>query len=121
MLWRSIRSALSAPSGPDYFNQGMIGAQLPALRATVIDSSPPGRPETLIVSLSGDNIPEATLKLDHELKRAIPIGQIVVFKGVANEFTQSPFMLVFNVQSKNLFFERYKPPKRKRAQSRPFE
>jgi hypothetical protein len=110
-LWRCVKSELMRPSGPDYFRQGMIGAQIPALRGTVIDRSPPRRLETLIVSLSGDNIPEATLKLDHPLKRDISIGQILVFKGVATEFTQSPFMLVFSVQSKNLFFERGKAPK----------
>lgn len=105
-MWRVIKSELRKPSGPDYFNQTMIGGLIPALRGTVVESSPPGHPDTLIVSLSADNVPEATLKLDHRLKHDVPTGKIVTFEGVATEFTQSPFMLIFTVRSKKLSFER---------------
>jgi hypothetical protein len=121
VVWRIVKRELRKPSGPDYFSRSMIGTKIPALIGTVIDSSPPGHPETLIVSLSADNIPEATLKLDHKLKHDAPSGQIVMFEGVATSFTQSPFMLVFEVKSKRLFFVRSKPPKRKRAQPLTYE
>jgi hypothetical protein len=119
--WRIVKQELRKPSGPDYFNRKMIGAQIPALIGTVIESSPPGRPETLIISLSADNIPEATLKLDHLLKHDVPTGQIIVFEGVATDFTQTPFMLAFKVQTKKTFFLRGKHPTWKRAQLRPYE
>jgi hypothetical protein len=113
VLWRVIKSELRMPSGPDYFNQVMMGTQIPALIGTVIESSPPEHPDTLIVSLTADNIPEATLKLDHRLKHDVPTGQIVKFEGVGTEFVQTPFMLVFQVASKKRLFVLLKPPKPK--------
>jgi hypothetical protein len=113
VVWRIVKRELRKPSGPDYFSRSIVGTKIPSLIGTVIDSSPPGHPDTLIVSLSADNIPEATLKLDHRLKRDVPTGEIVMFEGVATDFSQAPFMLVFQVVAKQRFFVLLKPPKPK--------
>lgn len=121
VMWRIVKTELSGPDGPDYFNQVMQGTTIPALIGTVINSSPPRHPDTLIVSLSADDIPEATLKLDHRLKRDIPTGQIVMFEGVATAFTQNPLMLVFQVPTKQRHFVLLKPPKPESDAPWPYE
>ena len=121
VVWRILKRELRKPSGPDYFSHSLIGTKIPAVIGTVINSSPPGHPDTLIVSLSADDIPEATLKLDHELKHDVPTGQIVMFEGVATAFTQNPFMLVFQVATKQRLFVLHKPPKPKSDAPWPYE
>jgi hypothetical protein len=121
VVWRIVKTELRKPEGPDYFNQVTMGTTIPALRGTVIDSSPPGHLDTLIVSLSADNIPEATLKLDHKLKHDVPAGEIVMFEGVATAFTQTPFLLVFDVATKQRYFVLLKPPKPKPDAPWPYE
>jgi hypothetical protein len=46
---------------------------------------------------------------------------VQVVQGVATDFTQTPFMLAFKVQTKKTFFLRGKHPTWKRAQLRPYE
>jgi hypothetical protein len=105
--WRVIRNELKRESGPDYFDRVMKGNQIRFLMGTVIDSSPPGNPDTLIVKFSVNNVPEATLKLDRQLKHPIPVGQIIEFEGVATAFTQNPLVVNFVVRKTNLFVFRH--------------
>jgi hypothetical protein len=104
--FRVMRSELKRASGPEYFDRVVKGNQIRFLIGTVIDSSPSTNPDTLIVSFWVNNIPEATLKLDHQLKQPIPAGQVIGFDGMATDFTQSPFIVNFLVRKTNLFLFR---------------
>jgi hypothetical protein len=108
MLWLSVRESLKGPFALDYFDNAMRGGRIPPLRGLVLSSSS----KVLVVTLSGGDAPEATLTLDKPLKRAIPTGKAVMFSGVAISFTQSPFMLGFDVKIRDISVVSWIPPKK---------
>jgi tetratricopeptide (TPR) repeat protein len=104
--WKTLKMALSAPDGPMYFDTGMKGAMLPTLKAKVVKLEPPLKPKTVQVALedgkSDGTTADATLKFEMPLAGKVDVGTELTFEGVPESFTQSPFMLVMNVDKDNL-------------------
>jgi len=111
-LWLNIRDALKGPVAQDYFDTAMKDAKIPPLRGLVLSQTPLRRPEVMVVSLSGDGAPEATIKLNRPLKRDVPAGKAVLFSGVARAFNQNPFMLNFDVDVRDVSVVQWTAPKR---------
>ena len=104
--WKTLKMALSAPDGPMYFEMGMKGAMLPALKGKVVKLEPAVKPKTILVALddgkSDGTTADATLKFEMPLAGKVDVGTELTFEGVPESFTQSPFMLVMNVEKDNL-------------------
>jgi tetratricopeptide (TPR) repeat protein len=104
--WKTLKMALSAPDGSSYFDMGMKGAELPTLKGKVVKLEPAVKPKTVLVALedgkSDGTTADATLKFEMPLPGKVDVGTELTFEGLADSFTQSPFMLVFNVDKDKL-------------------
>lgn len=108
-LWKNIKAALTASDGATYFGNGMKGAMLPGgangvqkFSGTVISMSPATRPKTVVIAIENPSVPDATLKFEAPLAGKVEPGTKISFSGIAESYTASPFMVVFNVERKNL-------------------
>jgi tetratricopeptide (TPR) repeat protein len=107
-LWNTIKEQLTAANGEQYFESSVKGAALPGgannvtkFTAKLISQKPALKPKTLVVSISGDT-PEVTLNLEgFVLPGKAEPGTELKFEGVASAFTKEPFMLTFDVDSKD--------------------
>jgi hypothetical protein len=106
-LWLAVKHALADAGGKAYFESSIKDAALPggvngvrAFKGTVISSEPAGQPTSLVVvAISEETHPEATLRLSAALKEPVPRGTPVQFVGVAREFSPDPFMVTFDVDA----------------------
>lgn len=108
-LWKSIKEALTGANGASYFDTSMKGALLPGgvngikyFTGKVISMEPAVRPKTVVVGIENGATPDATLKFETALPGKVEPGTQLSFAGVAESYTASPFMVVFNVEKKNL-------------------
>ena len=104
-LWRSLKNQLSSANGEEYFRTQLQNADLPVLMGTLLSATPTDRPAQLVLNLSGDRIPEATLlfrnenRQDGHLDGPLAPGSQIQFRGVPVAFTREPFMLTFEVNT----------------------
>lgn len=105
-LWLTVKNTLADVGGNEYFECCVKDAALPggvngvwAFKATVISSEPAAQPTSLVVAISDETHPEATLRLSAALKEPVPRGTPVQFVGVAREFSPDPFMLTFELDT----------------------
>lgn len=105
-LWKKTKEALMAPDGPMYFDMGMKGAMLPTLKAKVVKMEPATRPKTLMVAIEDGKVdgtmPDATLKFETPLPGKVDEGTEITFEGVADSYTQNPFMLDMTVDKDHI-------------------
>jgi tetratricopeptide (TPR) repeat protein len=106
-FWLRLKAALSAPDGVQYFETGMKDAMVPpedqpAFSGTVISGRPILRPTQVVVGVDKPDVGEVTLKLDGPLPGRVEPGTVIKFRGVAVAFTQTPFMLTFSTEVKNV-------------------
>lgn len=101
-LWRNLKAALTAPDGAAYFDKSLKDTQLPTLKGKVVRLEPEVRPKTLVLALEDGVTPDATLKFEMPLPGKVDPGVELMFEGVSQSFTASPFMVVFNVEPSNL-------------------
>jgi hypothetical protein len=127
-MWISVKKALSAADGEDYFAKNVKGAAFPPMRGVVLSGKPSCEPKEVLVSIPVPGQPgqppaEITLKLDRPLKvteRERDAGRSTLFprwilvkilgpgklepgseiqwEGVPENFTKSPFMLTMDVE-----------------------
>jgi hypothetical protein len=119
-FWLNLKAALSAATGMQYYESGVKNALIPPegqppLGGTVISGRPEVRPTTLVLGIAKPDVPEVTLKLDAPLPGKVEPGREIQFRGVAAGFTQTPFMMTFDVEKKDLTGWPAPPPPPKRS------
>src|SRR5215831_10362439 len=69
-LWSVIKASLIAPGGDDYFKENLKGTMLPGgaggvtlFTGTLLSAEPAAQPSVLVVAISDNSTPEATLQL----------------------------------------------------------
>jgi hypothetical protein len=99
-LWRTIKTALTAPDGSAYFEQ-VKGSEIPPQaddakfkRFTGKVISQNDKKDELLVNVDSP-VGDATLRFDAPLKGTIDVGTEVKFKGVIDSFVKDPYMLTF--------------------------
>jgi hypothetical protein len=116
-LWKNIKDQLTA-GGDQYFNDQLKGTAPPKLRGKLVSTKPAIRPKELVLDLDGGDTPEVTLKLETPLPGKADKGTELQFEGVPSAFTKDPFMLTFDVASKDKIDgwpAQAPPPVKKRA------
>jgi hypothetical protein len=101
-LWKNIKESLTGADGANYFNSGMKGAKLPALRGKVVRLEPETKPKTIVLALEDGSTGDATLKFEMPLPGKVDPGTELSFEGQPDSYTASPFMVVFNVEKEDL-------------------
>jgi tetratricopeptide (TPR) repeat protein len=101
-LWKNLKASLTGADGANYFEMGMKGALLPPLKGKVVKLEPELKPKTVVLALEDGTTPDATLKFEMPLAGKVDPGTELSFEGVAEGYTASPFMVVFNVDPDNL-------------------
>jgi tetratricopeptide (TPR) repeat protein len=120
-LWKNIKDQLTAANGEQYFNDQLKGTAPPKLRGKLVSTKPAIRPKELILDLEGGDTPEVTLKLETPLPGKADKGTEIQFQGVPSAFTKDPFMLTFDVDSKDKIEgwpKQAPPPAKKRTVAR---
>ncbi len=107
-FWRDVvKGRRTGPDAEALFERSYKDALLPGavmpgqgMRGIVISATPPASPTELVLAMSDESTPEATLRFirGQSLGRPAPPGTKVEFEGVAKEFTRSPFMVIFEVE-----------------------
>jgi hypothetical protein len=97
-LWKRIRDELAGPNGQQYFESSMKDAQIPQLRGWVVEQ----RPKEILIAISDKVTPELTLQLDTPLNVKVEPGTELQFEGIGKSFTADPFMVVMDVERKNI-------------------
>jgi len=90
--WLRIRKRLEAPDGAQYF-ETLRAAPLPRLRGAVVRSSPPRKPNEIVLALRGTAAEEVILKLASPFSSEAAPGVLIEFEGMADSYTLSPFAL----------------------------
>lgn len=98
-LWLSIKRQLAGPDGVNYFELNLKGAQLPALRGTVLSAGWSETTGQFVLNLSGDATPEVTLRVNSSKNPHLPKrGSEIQFSGVPVAFTREPFLLIMKTE-----------------------
>jgi tetratricopeptide (TPR) repeat protein len=104
-LWASLKMALTAPDGANYFMM-MKGSEVPTLKGKVIKLEPAVKPKTILLAMedksNNTTTADATLKFEMPLPGKVEEGTELSFEGVADTYTASPLMVVFNVDKEKL-------------------
>jgi hypothetical protein len=104
-LWANLKMALTAPDGATYFSM-MKGSEVPTLKGKVIKLEPAVKPKTILLAMedksNNTTTADATLKFEMALPGKVEEGTELSFEGVADSYTASPFMVVFNVDKDKL-------------------
>jgi hypothetical protein len=103
-LWLKLKTTLMSDQGQQYFESGMKGAQVPELKGTVLESKCRAKELQVAIPLpdaTGPLVPEITLKLDTPLTGKAESG-VITFAGVAEVFSNSPFMLTMTIDKKEI-------------------
>jgi hypothetical protein len=101
MVWRMLKTALSAPEGTEYFRNELKGTSCPRLKGTVLSASRDGAVSKLILGMTDSVNAEVTLSISNGRKKLNkpPPGRVVIFEGVLADFVNEPFMLTVEVES----------------------
>jgi tetratricopeptide (TPR) repeat protein len=100
-LWKVIKDSLTAADGEQYFTDKLKGTAPPKFTGKLLSTKPAIRPKELVLDLDGGDTPEVTLKLETPLPGKAEKGTEIQFKGIPSAFTKEPFMLTFDVASKD--------------------
>jgi hypothetical protein len=109
-VWSTIKNALVAQDGEEYFEHDLKGAMVPGgvagvalFTGTLLSAEPAAGPAVLVIAISDRTTPEVTLQMkdshwrDTHLSGPLVRGSLIQFEGVAMSFTKEPFMLTFGV------------------------
>jgi hypothetical protein len=70
-------------------------------KGTIISMTPATKPKEIIVGIAKSDVADAKLKFDTALPGKMEPGEIIQFKGLAEEFQKDPFMITFSVDMKD--------------------
>jgi len=108
-LWMTLKQALTAADGDQYFSANMKGADVPGgaggvqkFKGKLISMKPATRPKELVLAITDGTTPEVTLNLDAALPGKAEPGSEIEFSGVPASFSKEPFNVTFDVEKKNI-------------------
>ena len=108
-LWMTLKQALTAPDGQQYFDTNMKGAEVPGgagglqtLKGKLISAKPALHPKELVLSIGDGTTPDVTLHIDAALPGKSDPGVEIEFSGVPSSFTKEPFNVTFDVEKKKV-------------------
>jgi tetratricopeptide (TPR) repeat protein len=110
-LWKTLKDAVTAANGQEYFDSNVKGAALPGgangvteFKAKVVSMEPAARPKTVLVSIADPTgkVADAMLKFETPLATKADPGTDISFSGIADSFTKDPFTIAFVVDKKDL-------------------
>ena len=108
-LWMTLKTALTAPDGEQYFDTNMKGTEVPGgaggaqtFKGKLISTKPILHPKQLVLSIGDGTTPDATLTLDAPLPGKAEPGVEIEFAGVPTSFTKEPFNITFDVEKKKV-------------------
>ncbi len=108
-LWMTLKQALTAADGQQYFDANMKGAAVPGgaggvqtFKGKLISTKPALRPKELVLSIGDGTTPDATLMLDAALPGKAEPGVEIEFAGVPSAFTKEPYNVTFDVEKKKV-------------------
>jgi hypothetical protein len=120
-LWKGIKDQLTATDGEQYFTEKLKGTAPPKFKGKLVSTTPAIRPKELVLAIDDADTPEVTLKLETALPGKADKGTEIQFQGVPSAFTKDPFMLTFDVDSKDKIEgwpKQAAPPAKKRVGAR---
>jgi len=100
-MWKGIKDNLTAANGDQYFDTQLKGTAPPKLRGKLVSTKPALNPKELVLAMDTPDMPQVTLKLETALRGKADPGTDIEFEGVPSAFTKDPFMLTFDVESKD--------------------
>ena len=109
-LWQTaIKEPLTKDGGDAYFEMNVKGALLPGgangvlkFKGKIISMTPETKPKQIVLALEQPNVPDVTLELSQALPGKMEAGEELQFEGVAKSYTRQPFMVVFEVEPKQI-------------------
>jgi hypothetical protein len=106
-IWMRIKAALADSNGAAFFDSQMKDSAVPQLRGTLVDAKPGCHPRELLVTVPLPDAPkppvsEIRLKLDKPLTGKPVLGSEFQWEGTATAFTQQPFLLTMESETKNI-------------------
>ena len=99
LMMAELRNSLQQPSGPQYFDDVLLGNTLPVMRGKLIAQRPADRPRELLLSVETPGEADVRLILDKPLSKPAPLGISIDFEGVVKTWDKLPYALVFDVPS----------------------
>ncbi len=100
-LWKAVKDQLVAPNGEQYFETQFKDSAAPQFIGKLVSTKPAVNPKELVVAISTPDTPEVTLKLETPLRGKADPGTEIKFQGVPKAFTKEPFMVTFELESKD--------------------
>lgn len=106
-LWKNIKDALTGADGANYFGSNMKDTKVLPLKGKVVKLEPAQRPKTILIEVEDGTTSDtptanATLKFETPLAGKVDEGTELTFEGVAESYTGSPLMVIFNVDKNDL-------------------
>jgi hypothetical protein len=109
-LWQTaIKDPLTKDGGDAYFEMRVKDNLLPGgangvakFKGKIISMTPATKPKQIVLALEQPNVPDVTLELSQALPGKMEAGEELQFEGVAKSYTKQPFMVVFEVEPKQI-------------------
>jgi len=109
-LWQTaIKDPLTKDGGEAYFEMRVKDNLLPGgangvqkFKGKIISMTPATKPKQIVLALEQPNVPDVTLELSQALPGKMEAGEELQFEGVAKSYTRQPFMVVFEVEPKQI-------------------
>lgn len=106
-FWLKLKEALTGAEGTQYFETGMKNAIIPpegqpTLTGKVISATPEAKPTKLVLGVEKPDVADVTLKFETPLNAKVEPGLELKFRGVAESFIASPFMVTFAADRKDI-------------------
>lgn len=109
-LWQTaVKDPLTKDGGADYFEANMKGTLLPGgangvqkFKGKIVSMTPAIKPKEIVLALERPNVPDVTLELSTALPGKMEAGEELQFEGVAKSYARQPFMVVFEVDPKQI-------------------
>lgn len=96
--FKTIKAALTAADGANYFSTGVKDSELPTLRGKVVKLTPETNPKTILISIENAE-GDVTLTMETAAPGKVDVGTQLSFEGVATAYTAEPFMLNLKLES----------------------
>jgi hypothetical protein len=71
-------------------------------KAKIVSMTPETKPKQIVLALEQPGVPDVTLELSQALPGKMEAGEELQFEGVAKSYTRQPFMVVFEVEPKQI-------------------
>ena len=109
-LWQTaIKDPLTKDGGEAYFEMNVKENLLPGgangvqkFKGKIVSMTPETKPKQIVLALEQPNVPDVTLELSQALPGKMEAGEELQFEGIAKSFTKQPFMVVFDVEPKQI-------------------